>query len=148
MARSRSALRLRLALPLFNPGGIDGSVEGAPTTLDTNAGLIDTPGLVGWLEMTAQPLLQFGTVALDPAPACRGVRLQAALAGRSSTSRNESEYRRVQRTAQIISSGSVCRHLKIAGQMAFFVICSGYQPRRPKLQHNPLKAVVEILSID
>ena len=25
------------------------------------------PGLIGWPEMTAQPLLQFGTVALDPA---------------------------------------------------------------------------------
>ena len=61
-------------------GGIDGSVEVAPTTLDTNVGPIDTPGLVGWFEMTAQPLLQFGTVALDPAPDCRGVRLQAALA--------------------------------------------------------------------
>ena len=61
-------------------GGIDGSVEVAPATLDTNAGLIDTPGPIGWLEMTAQPLLQFGTVALDPAPDCRVVRLQAALA--------------------------------------------------------------------
>ena len=62
------------------PGEIDGSVEVAPATLDTNVGLIDTPGLVGWLEMTAQPLLQFGTVALDPAPDCRVVRLQAPLA--------------------------------------------------------------------
>ena len=53
----------------------------------------------------------------------------------SSTSRNESEYRRVQRTAQRISSGSVCRHLKIAGRIAFFMISSGYQPRWPKLQH-------------
>ena len=60
--------------------GIDGSVEVAPTALDTNAGLINTPGLMGWLEMTAQPLLQFGTVALDPTPDCRVVRLQAALA--------------------------------------------------------------------
>ena len=47
---------------------------------NTNAGLIDTPGLIGWLEMTAQPRLQFGTVALDPAPDCRVIRLQAALA--------------------------------------------------------------------
>ena len=62
------------------PGGIDGSVEVAPATLDTNVGLIDTPGPVGWLEMTAQPRLQFRTVALDPAPDCRGVCLQAALA--------------------------------------------------------------------
>ena len=30
--------------------------------------------------MTAQPLLQFGAVALDPAPDCCVVRLQAALA--------------------------------------------------------------------
>ena len=34
-------------------GGIDGSVEVAPTPLDTNVGLIDTPGLIGWVEMTA-----------------------------------------------------------------------------------------------
>ena len=61
-------------------GGIDGSVEVAPPALDTNVGFIDTPGLVGWFEMTAQPLLQFGTVALDPAPDCRVVRFQAALA--------------------------------------------------------------------
>ena len=60
--------------------GIDGSVEGAPATLDTNVGLIDTLGLMGWLEMTAQPLLQFGTVALDLAPDCGVIRLQSALA--------------------------------------------------------------------
>ena len=46
----------------------------------------------------------------------------------SSTSRNESEYRRYQRTAQRISSGSVCRHLKIAGRIVFFMISSGYPP--------------------
>ncbi len=62
-------------------GGIDGSVEVAPAALGTNVGLIDAPGLIiGWLEMTARPLLQFGTVALDPAPDFRVVCLQAALA--------------------------------------------------------------------
>ena len=50
-------------------GGIDGSVEVAPTALDTNVGLIHTRGLIGWLEMTAQPLLHLGTVALNPASA-------------------------------------------------------------------------------
>ena len=47
---------------------------------------------------------------------------------RSSPSRNESESRRYQRTAHRISSGSVCRHVKIAGRMACFTLCSGYQP--------------------
>ena len=61
-------------------GGVDRSVEVASTPLDTNAGLIDAPGHVGWLEMMAQPRLQFGTVALEPAPDCRMVRLQTALA--------------------------------------------------------------------
>ena len=61
-------------------GGIDGSVEVASATLDTNVGLIDTPGPIGGLEMTAQPLLQFWTVALDPAPDGRVVRFEAALA--------------------------------------------------------------------
>ncbi len=61
-------------------GGIDGSVEVAPTTFDTNIGLIDAPGPVGWFEMTAQPLLEFRTIALDPASDCRVIFLQAALA--------------------------------------------------------------------
>ena len=128
------ALAPRLAA--FNPGGIDGSVEVAPTTLDTNAGLIDTPEPVGWFEMTAQPLLQFGTVALDPAPACRGVRLQAALteqifdiAQRERAPKGPAHGAKNQR-------GSACRHLKIADRIAFFMISLGYQPRRLKLQHN------------
>src|SRR5215831_17993934 len=53
----------------------------------------------------------------------------------SSTSRSESEYRRYQRTAQRISSGAVCRHLKIAGRVACFTVFSGYQSSPPKLQH-------------
>ena len=56
----------------------DGAVEVAPTALDTNVGLIDTPRFVGWLAMAAEPLLEFGAVALDPAPDCRVVCLQAA----------------------------------------------------------------------
>ena len=61
-------------------GGIEGAVEVAPAPLDTNVGLIDTPGRVGGLEMTAQPLLQFGAVALDPAPDAAVVGLQTTLA--------------------------------------------------------------------
>ena len=33
----------------------------------------------------------------------------------------------LQRTAHRISAGSVCRHLKIAGRIAFFIISLGYQ---------------------
>ena len=36
--------------------------------------------------------------------------------------------RRYQRKAHRISSGAVCRHLKSAGRIAFFMISSGYQP--------------------
>src|SRR6266702_2115582 len=45
----------------------------------------------------------------------------------SSTSRNDNEYRRYQRTAQRMSAGSVCRHLKIVGRVAisrFFHVVS------------------------
>ena len=56
----------------------------------------------------------------------------------SSTSRNESEYRRYQRTAQRISSGSVCRHLKIAGRIACFMISSGHPPSA-KVATQPLE---------
>src|ERR1035437_10005465 len=60
-------------------GGIDGPIEVTPTALHSNIGLIDTPGFVRRLEMTAQPLLQFGTVTLNPTPDCRVIRLQTAL---------------------------------------------------------------------
>ena len=60
--------------------GIEGAREGAPTAPDTNVGLSDTPGPLGGLEMTAQPLLQLGTGVLDPAPDGRVVRFQTALA--------------------------------------------------------------------
>src|SRR5450759_4641257 len=43
-----------------------------------NIRLIDTPGFVGRLEMTAQPLLQFGTVTLNPTPDRRVIHLQTA----------------------------------------------------------------------
>ena len=58
----------------------------------------------------------------------------------SSTSRSDSEHRRYQRTAQRISSGAVCRHLKIAGRVTFFTVFSDYQPPPPKLQHIPAQA--------
>ena len=58
----------------------------------------------------------------------------------SSTSRNESEYRRDQRTAQRISSGSVCRHLKITGRIAFFMISSGYPPPPTEVETQPVRS--------
>lgn len=57
---------------------IDGPIQAAPATLDSNIGLIHTPGFVRRL-VAAQSLLQFGTVALHPAPDRRMVRLQTAL---------------------------------------------------------------------
>ena len=87
--------------------------------------------------MTAQALLQFGTVALDPAQivVCSAFRPRSPRS--YSTSRNESEYRKYQRTAQRISPGSVCRHLKIAGRIVFFMISSGYQPLSAKVATQP-----------
>ena len=57
----------------------------------------------------------------------------------SSTSRNESEYRRYQRTAQRISSGSVCRQLKITDRIVFFMISSGYKLPSAKVATQPFK---------
>src|SRR5215472_5773982 len=59
--------------------GIDGPIKVTPTALHTNVGLIDPPGFVGRLEMTAQPLFQCGTVTLNPTPDRRVIRLQTTL---------------------------------------------------------------------
>src|SRR6202047_5586800 len=59
--------------------GIDRPVEVPPTALHSNIRLIDTPGFVRRLEMTTQPLFQFGTVTLHPTPDRRVIHLQTAL---------------------------------------------------------------------
>ena len=114
-------------------GGIEGSVEVATAAGGTNTGLIDTLGLEGWLDMAAHPLLQFGSVALDPTPVCRGVRFHAALRRRATASRNEGVDRRRPRTAHRISSGSVCRHLKIGGLVALRPAAAGQSSTRLRL---------------
>jgi hypothetical protein len=38
-----------------------------------------------------------------------------------------------------MSSGAVCRHLKIAGRLTFFTVSSGYQPPRFKVETHPLQ---------
>ena len=58
---------------------IDGPVEVTPTPLYSNVRLISPPGFVGRLEMTAQPLVQFGAVTLNPTPDRRVIRRQTAL---------------------------------------------------------------------
>src|SRR5271170_5867300 len=60
--------------------GIDRPIEITPTALHSNVRLIDTPGFVGRLEMTAQPLFQRGAVTLNPTPDRRVIRRQTALA--------------------------------------------------------------------
>ena len=55
----------------------------------------------------------------------------------SSTSRNESADRRYQRTAHTISSGSVCRHVTIAGRIAGLMISSGYPPPSATVATQP-----------
>jgi hypothetical protein len=117
-------------------GRIDGPTQVAPAALHANVGLVYAPGFVGRLEMPPDALLQFWTVPLHPAPHGRMVGLQPALVYSSSTSRSDSEYRKYQRTAQRIRTGSVCRDLKIAGRVAVFGVPSGYQPPlRPFATH-------------
>src|SRR5947199_2904648 len=92
---------------------IDRSIQVAPAALHPNVGLVDTPRPVGRFEMTSYALVEFRAIPLHPAPYGRVARQRSS--SNSSTSRNESEYRRYQRTAHRMSWGSVCRHLKIAG---------------------------------
>ena len=60
-------------------GGVDRPLEITPAALDANIGLIDPPGFIGRLELSAQPLFQFGTVTLHPTPDGRVIRHQSAL---------------------------------------------------------------------
>ena len=123
------------------PGGIDGSVEVAPTALDTNVGLIDAPGPVGWLEMTAQPLLEFRTVALDPTPDCRVVRLQAAFAEQFFDIAERERVPQVPAHGAKNQLGFGLSPLEDRRRIVFFMISSGYQPPSAKVATQPVTAV-------
>jgi hypothetical protein len=104
----------------------------------------------GRLQMPAQSLLL--TRGRNAAPIARPSydRLPGRVSSSSSsTSRSDREYRRYQRTAQRMSAGSVCRHLKIVGRVAisrsFHVVSRGpmevaTQPLSG-LAHSPFGAI-------
>ena len=108
--------------------------------MHANIGLIDTPGFVGWLEMTAQPLFQFGTVALDPAPDRRVVGLQAAF-GEQLFDIAERE-----RVPQIPAHGAKNQlRLRLSPLEDRRSDCllhdlSGYQPQTAKVATHPFRA--------
>ncbi len=87
--------------------GIDGTIEVPPLPTLANVGFVDPPGAVGRFQFAPPSFIQFGRVALHPAPHAGVVRRQTAY---------ERENRRYQRTAQTMISGSKCRHLNIAGR--------------------------------
>jgi hypothetical protein len=114
-------------------GGIDGLVEVTPTALHSNLSLIDTPGFVGRLELTAQPLFQFGAVTLNPTPDRRVIRRQTALGEQLF------DIAQRQRVAKIPTHGTrnqLWRRLpprEDCQSGAFVTIVSASTP--PKLQH-------------
>jgi hypothetical protein len=112
-----SALRAAAFRLITRIRGIDGPVEVTPTAFHSNAGLIDMPRFVGRLEMPAQPLFQFGAVASNPTPERRVIRRQTALGQQLLNIAERQRVPKIQRTAPEISSGAVCRHLKIVGRL-------------------------------
>lgn len=54
-------------------------VNGRARRMDETSVRVDLAGVIGWLEMTAQPLFQFGTVPLNPTPDRRVVLIQTTL---------------------------------------------------------------------
>src|ERR1700674_2903877 len=60
----------------------------------------------------------------------------------SSTSRSDSEYRKYQRTAQRIRSGSGCRHLKIAGRVVILGALQATSPLLRPLATHPSDGLV------
>jgi len=95
--------------------------------LYSNIGLVHAPGLVGRLMVPSHPLLSSGTVTLHPRQTVRSASRPRSFRS-SSTSRSDSEYRRYQRTALRIRTGSVCRHLKIAGRVAIADCIRAHHP--------------------
>ncbi len=121
---------------------IDTSIQITPAALDADVRLIDTPGSVGRLAMTAQPRLQFGTVPFEPNARSSCGRLSARARSVTAQHRGARASTKAPRTEQRISSGTAfCRHLKITGRVALFAISSGYHLRLSRVTTQPRKLV-------
>jgi hypothetical protein len=129
--------------------GMVRSIEGAISDLrNVIACTFDAPRFVRRLEMTAQPLFQFGTVTLHPTPDRRMIRPpdhaprtilrhRAARASSEDTSapHKESARRRLP-PLEDCRSGCVLHNR------------SGYQPNPPNLQHIPMYRTLTFASIE
>jgi len=49
-------------------GGIDGTIQVTPASTLANVRFVDPPGAVGWFQFSPASLIQFGCIALHPAP--------------------------------------------------------------------------------
>ena len=91
--------------------------------------------------MTAQPLLQFGTVALDPAPDCRVVRFQAALAEQLFDIAERERIPKAPAHGAQNQLGLGLSPLKDRRSDACLMISSGYQPPSAKVVTQPIAAL-------
>jgi hypothetical protein len=48
--------------------GIDGTIEVPPAPTLANVRFVDPPGTIGWFQFPPASLVQFGRIALHPAP--------------------------------------------------------------------------------
>src|SRR6266481_256899 len=60
-------------------GGIDGTIQVPPVPTLANVGFVDPPGAVGWFQFPPASLVQFGCLALHPAPNGRVVSRETSL---------------------------------------------------------------------
>jgi hypothetical protein len=58
--------------------GIDGTIQVPPPPTLANVGFVDPPGAVGWFQFPPASLVQFGRVALHPAPNARVIRRETS----------------------------------------------------------------------
>ena len=115
--------------------GINGPIEATPTPLDPNIRFIDPPGLVGRLELTAQPLFQFRTVTLNPTPDRRAIRLKPALGEQLF---HIAQRRRIAQVPTHGAQNQLRRRLPPLEDCRSGCLLhgfSGYQPPLLKLQH-------------
>jgi hypothetical protein len=108
-----------------------------PTALHTNVGLIDPPGFVGRLELTAQPLFQCGTVTLYLTPERRVIRLQTALGEQLF---DIAQREQIPKIPAYGTKNHLWRRLppfEDCCRVAFFTVFSRYQIPPPKLRHIP-----------
>ena len=121
--------------------GIDGTIEVPPASALANVCFVNPPGAVGWFQFPPASLVQFGCVALHPAPNGGVISWERAFQEQFLDVPIRKREPQIPTHRANNDLGSKCRHLNSAGRGLLMEYIASYQTRSLSFCNTARRAV-------